>query len=149
EPATLAPTGNPQQNQESLLAQVKDGDPSLQATVQPGAGNISHQVSQASSMPPKKDETSVPEPPSPVSIFTDRNIPGVDDTRRMSLAEEKVLIQTSSNPISPTPPPEQHPALAQRTNPHSPTMPLQQATKIMSFKEIFNLPNPTDRIAKY
>jgi hypothetical protein len=119
------------------------------------SSGISHQVSQASTAPGRRAGSPLLEPPSPVSVMTDKQpVNSDDDPRRLSLADEKALIQTSSNPVSPTPPPEQHPAL-QKTAQDTPetTMPStgeqQSAVKILTFREILDMPNQTERIKKY
>ncbi|GJC90840.1 hypothetical protein ColLi_13678 [Colletotrichum liriopes] len=123
-------------------------------------GAMSHQVSQVSSAPRDRMGSEVIEPPSPVSATADKNTTSAAPTRRLSLAEEKSMARVSSNPISPSPPPGDHPALAQAqaqpsgdisppTSPapsqHQPAQPV----KITTFKEIMDLASPSERINKY
>ncbi|KAJ0316685.1 hypothetical protein COL5a_011460 [Colletotrichum fioriniae] len=130
------------------------------------AGAMSHQVSQVSSAPRDRMDSEVIEPPSPVSVTADKNTTSAAPTRRLSLAEEKSMARVSSNPVSPSPPPGDHPALAQvqpepepepesseaGQAPASPAAPQRQSTqpvKITTFKEIMDLSNAKDRIQKY
>ncbi|KXH44551.1 hypothetical protein CNYM01_07059 [Colletotrichum nymphaeae SA-01] len=132
------------------------------------AGVMSHQVSQVSSAPRDRMDSEVIEPPSPVSVTADKNTTSAAPTRRLSLAEEKSMARVSSNPVSPSPPPGDHPALAQvqpepepepesesseaGQAPASPAAPQRQSTqpvKITTFKEIMDLSNAKDRIQKY
>ncbi|KAK1671968.1 hypothetical protein BDP55DRAFT_674721 [Colletotrichum godetiae] len=130
------------------------------------AGAMSHQVSQVSSAPRDRMDSEVIEPPSPVSVTADKNTTSAAPTRRLSLAEEKSMARVSSNPVSPSPPPGDHPALAQvqpepepeaesseaGQPPASPAAPQRQSTqpvKIATFKEIMDLSNSKDRIQKY
>ena len=149
EPAEIAQPASDQSTPLSPAARQQDIP---QLTVETSAGGMSHQVSQASTLPPRR-ESEIPEPPSPVSVLTDRNAPPPEEGRRLSLAEEKVLIQASSHPVSPSPPSEQHPALAEtsRSSPRtgSPVSPSAPKPDLMSFRQILDLPNPGDRIAKY
>ncbi|KAK7972592.1 hypothetical protein PG988_006726 [Apiospora saccharicola] len=77
-------------------------------------GNMSHQVSMVSSRGPEGLGIAGLEPPSPVSILSNRKSlvsPGLDNSRRLSLADEKSLMEEASQP--PSPPQAQHPALFQ------------------------------------
>ncbi len=122
-------------NGRSLLSPtVLPGEPQQQQQQQQ-AVPMTHQVSQDSSLPPVS-QSGAPEPPSPVSVLSDRNMVTAaaaacravvaaaeqqqDPPSRLSLAEEKSLLQSSANPVSPTPPPEQHPALAPSPPPSPP-----------------------------
>lgn len=116
--------------------------------VLPGSGPGSHQVSNASTPLPPAHRSSMLEPPSPISVLSDQNAPQATDTRRLSLADEKALVQTASNPISPTPPPEDHPALTAPPAEVQGTDGLTEA-QLMSFKDIMGMPSPADRIQKY
>ncbi|OHW90427.1 hypothetical protein CSPAE12_10985 [Colletotrichum incanum] len=121
-------------------------------------GAMSHQVSQVSSAPRDRMGSEVIEPPSPVSATADKNTTSAAPTRRLSLAEEKSMARVSSNPVSPSPPPGDHPALAQAqpsgdiSPPTSPAPSQQQPAqpiKITTFKEIMDLASPSERINKY
>ncbi|KAM0323186.1 hypothetical protein ACHAQA_009036 [Verticillium albo-atrum] len=128
---------------------------------------VSHQVSQVSTLPREKQESDAPEPPSPISaasekppsFSTEPEPKRLVEPRRLSLADEKRPLQvTSSNPTSPLPSPDGHPALAEPTSSttpeaegstHQQQLPAQPAQKLLSFREILDLPSAADRIAKY
>ncbi|KAM7216653.1 hypothetical protein V8F06_007968 [Rhypophila decipiens] len=109
-----------------------------------GAGGISHQVSGASTIPPRSNLDAPIEPPSPVSVLSDRVGPATQP-RRLSLAEEKAGAQSSSHPVSPTPPLEEHPAMVASANTALPAPPV----KLMSFKQILEVPSAEERIKKF
>ncbi|KAK4215859.1 hypothetical protein QBC37DRAFT_280853 [Rhypophila decipiens] len=109
-----------------------------------GAGGISHQVSGASTIPPGSNLDAPIEPPSPVSVLSDKVGPATQ-LRRLSLAEEKAGAQSSSHPVSPTPPLEEHPAMAASANTALPAPPV----KLMSFKQILEVPSAEERIKKF
>ncbi|KAI8237634.1 hypothetical protein K4K53_004537 [Colletotrichum sp. SAR 10_77] len=122
------------------------------------SGTMSHQVSQASSVPRDRLDSENIEPPSPVSAVTDKNHASAAPPRRLSLAEEKSMVRVSSNPVSPSPPPGEHPALARSSEATSPPPPApaepsqdQPAAplKIINFKEIMEIQNASERINKY
>ncbi|KAM7205710.1 hypothetical protein V8F33_001036 [Rhypophila sp. PSN 637] len=108
------------------------------------AGGISHQVSGASTIPPRSNLDAPIEPPSPVSVLSDKVGPATQP-RRLSLAEEKAGAQSSSHPVSPTPPLEEHPAMAASANTALPAPPV----KLMSFKQILEVPSAEERIKKF
>ncbi|TIC90735.1 hypothetical protein CH35J_011651 [Colletotrichum higginsianum] len=120
---------------------------------------MSHQVSQVSSAPRDRMDSEAIEPPSPVSITAaDKNTMSAAPARRLSLAEEKSMARVSSNPVSPSPPPGDHPALAQAqpledmSPPGSPAVsqqPPAQPVKVTTFREIMDLASPSERIIKY
>jgi hypothetical protein len=122
---------------------------------QDNASQISHQVSQVSSLPRGGDQSfsAAPQPPSPVSGASEAT--PMAEPKSLSLSDEKAIgssaesaapkIVTDDEPqgvgasISPphsSGPPSPHPA------PQAPV-------KIMSFREILELPNAADRITKY
>ncbi|WQF89623.1 hypothetical protein CDEST_14637 [Colletotrichum destructivum] len=122
-------------------------------------GVMSHQVSQVSSAPRDRMDSEAIEPPSPVSVMAaDKNTMSAAPARRLSLAEEKSMARVSSNPVSPSPPPGDHPALAQAqpledmSPPGSPAVSQQlpaQPVKVTTFREIMDLASPSERIIKY
>ncbi|KAF4421162.1 hypothetical protein CFRS1_v015199 [Colletotrichum fructicola] len=119
------------------------------------SGTMSHQVSQVSSVPRERLDSENIEPPSPVSAVTDKNHASAAPPRRLSLAEEKSMVRVSSNPVSPSPPPGEHPALARSSEATSPppAEPSQDQPaaplKIINFKEIMEIQNASERINKY
>ncbi|KAF6840701.1 hypothetical protein CPLU01_01072 [Colletotrichum plurivorum] len=146
---------------EQSLPSATDG---THAGVPSESGGMSHQVSQVSSVPRDRPGSEVIEPPSPVSVATDKNIASTSPPRRLSLAEEKSMVGVSSNPVSPSPPPGNHPALAQSSGAvsppassptQSPALSSQQQQqpsapfKVANFREIMELPSATERINKY
>lgn len=110
--------------------------------------------------PPKPNDrangparVATPDQPSPVSMSTDSS-PAVDVRR--SLAEEKVLIESSSHLFEP--PQTEHPALSEHsdslavlspTSLETPANPSTQPLKIMAFREILSLPSPNQRTQKF
>ncbi|KAG7132144.1 hypothetical protein HYQ46_009557 [Verticillium longisporum] len=108
----------------------------------------------------------VPVPPlRPIGSPSDKPPPFKEEpepkTRRISLADEKRLQVSTSDQTSPLPSPGGHPALAEPTvavgseaegsptQHHIPAQSTQPAQKLLSFREILDLPSPADRIAKY
>ncbi|KAK1987446.1 hypothetical protein LZ30DRAFT_702558 [Colletotrichum cereale] len=121
---------------------------------------MSHQVSQVSSAPRDGMDTEATEPLSPLSVSTDKNSTPAAPVGRPSAAEEKSMARVASNPVSPSPPPGDHPALAlaqaqpseDLSPPTSPVTLQQQPAqplKITTFKEIMDLASPSERINKY
>ncbi|KAK1255773.1 hypothetical protein MKX07_008032 [Trichoderma sp. CBMAI-0711] len=107
-------------------------------------------------------DSSLPEPPSPVSVSvkSDRPSTTARDQARLSIAEEKLLAEQGAISLvtgTPPPPPESHPAVSSPTSAASVPAPQTPApnpnpyaqTKAMSFREIMGLSTPTERIAKY
>ncbi|KAK3364441.1 hypothetical protein B0T25DRAFT_493268 [Lasiosphaeria hispida] len=114
-------------------------------------GGISHQVSQASTLPPRLAADAPIEPPSPISVVSERNAPP-HDSRRLSLAEQKSTMQSSSHPLSPTPPIEQHPAIVneQYHQQYIPTTPIKKDIgSMISFRQIMELSTYSERINTY
>lgn len=126
-------------------------------------GSMSHQVSQVSSRAPGGLGTAALHPPSPVSVMSTEKIPAelvpsapTNEDRRMSLAEEKVPFQaSSSHPVSPSPPQDDHTALSgsQPDSSSTPTGPPQAAStfqpKIMTWREILSYPSSDLRVQKF
>jgi len=84
--------------------------------------------------------------PSPVSDLTDKQ----GEAKRMSLAEEKIFFEGSSQPVSPSPPLEQHPAFADDQQPRAAELPEATLPKsILGFRNIMELPSPAERIRQY
>lgn len=116
----------------------------------PSSG-IAYQVSNASTAQPRAELDAAPEPPSPVSVRSGENV-----GRRQSLAEQKSLIQTSTNAMSPSPPLDQHPAVVaqdqQRAHPAtgSPATPNRsEAPNLMTFRQIMEVPSILERTKHY
>lgn len=121
-------------------------------------GNMSHQVSMVSSRGPEGLGIAGLEPPSPVSVLSNRKSlvsPGIDNSRRLSLADEKSLMEEASQP--PSPPQAQHPALLQAPaaeEPMNPT-PAPQAgigrasSYPLAWAEILSLPTLPMRAEKF
>ncbi|KAJ4298428.1 hypothetical protein N0V88_003458 [Collariella sp. IMI 366227] len=82
--------------------------------------------------------------PSPLSITTDR-------TKRLSMAEEKILVNETTTPVSPPPPPlDQHPIFANTQQPREAELPsTPTAQNIVSFRSIMEMPSPAERIKHY
>ncbi|KAH6688938.1 hypothetical protein F5X68DRAFT_204651 [Plectosphaerella plurivora] len=116
---------------------------------QDDASQISHQVSQVSSLPRGEDRTSfvAPQPPSPVSVASEAT-PSAEP-KSLSMLDDRALGLSTD----PTPPPklvtdDERQGPDASTFPPSPPSP-QVPLKIMSFREILELPNAADRISKY
>lgn len=126
-----------------------------------GLGALAIQTSNPSGSLPGHD-SSLPEPPSPVSISVISDNPSTTarEQARMSIADEKLFAdQGSVNLVTGSPPPasDSHPAVSSPTSaasvpaPQTPAPnlnPLAQA-KAMNFRDIMALSTPTERIAKY
>lgn len=126
-----------------------------------GLGALAIQTSNPSGSPPGHD-SSLPEPPSPVSISVISDNPSTTarEQARMSIADEKLFAdQGSVNLVTGSPPPasDSHPAVSSPTSaasvpaPQTPAPnlnPLAQA-KAMNFRDIMALSTPEERIAKY
>ena len=123
---------------------------SLLVERQAPSSGIAYQVSDASTAQPRAEPDAAPEPPSPVSLRSGDNV-----GRRQSLAEQKSLIQTSANPVSPSPPLDQHPAITQeqqRTDAaaESPATPTRHETpNLMTFRQIMEVPSILERTKHY
>lgn len=120
-----------------------------------GHTGLSHQVSKASTAPVMRDQLSAPHSPSPIStsVTSEKGSIATRDPNRLSLADEKELaVQTSRSLVSPTPPPENHPALFA---PPSGAISIEQAsatsvqTQLTNFRDIMNMPTYSERISKY
>ncbi|KAL6874639.1 hypothetical protein HDV57DRAFT_511076 [Trichoderma longibrachiatum] len=107
-------------------------------------------------------DSSLPEPPSPVSVSVKSDSPSTSarDQARLSIADEKLLAEQGAISLvtgTPPPPPESHPALSSPTSAASVPAPQAPApnsnphaqTKAMGFREIMGLSTPAERIAKY
>lgn len=154
-PSVPSPSSGPGQYAQTL--------PGLQ--VEPGnGGTISHQVSLVSSHAPGGLGTGVLDPPSPISVMSADKGPlaekgfASEPTRgsRISLAEEKVLIQATSNPVSASPPPGEHPAFSKPLPATSPTAarafpgpPGSKQLDIMNWREILSMPSADLRVQKF
>lgn len=150
----------------------QSGTPRPALHVEPdSSGTMSHQVSVVSSREPDGLGIAGLEPPSPISVMSADKTPAraetFDDRRmsrlsQLSLAEEKELMQDPSNPTTPQPPDEEHPALTQpgsepdaecgdsrgSTAGSNPPPQLNQP-KLMSWREILSIPLPDVRAQKF
>ncbi|KAK0655108.1 hypothetical protein B0T16DRAFT_4196 [Cercophora newfieldiana] len=116
---------------------------------------ISHQVSGASTLPARSTDGPI-EPPSPISLRSERN-GQPEDNRRISLAEDKVLVLPSDVPLASAPQPSE--AVAEPADSHRPSSegtqvgPTSPTTNtflsIMTFRQIMNLPLPLERIKAF
>jgi hypothetical protein len=154
-PSVPSPSSSPGHDMQTL--------PGLQ--VEPNnSGTISHQVSLVSSHAPGGLGIGVLDPPSPISVMSAEKGPLAEKNlasdpaqgRRMSLAEEKVLIQSSSHPVSPSPPRGEHPALSKALPAMSPTAtsataaaPASRQLDIMNWREILSMPSADLRVQKF
>jgi hypothetical protein len=137
------------QESPSLAVPEPAGAPLLVERQAPSSG-IAYQVSNASTAQPRAELDAAPEPPSPTSLRSGENV-----GRRQSLAEQKSLIQTSANPVSPSPPLDQHPAIVQeqqrtRAAAGSPATPTRHGTpNLMTFRQIMEVPSILERTKHY
>ena len=119
---TPTPANSAAQSPSVSSARPSPAVPTHHAALQLQAGSptagVPHPASQAGALSPLAGSTG-PEPPSPVSVLSDGNVgPAKEaDSRRLSLADEKAMAQSSSHAVARTPPPEQHPALARPSQP--------------------------------
>jgi len=112
---------------------------------------MTHQVSQASTLPPQSELAPPLEPPSPVSVVSDRRGTPGNEARRLSLAEEKTLAEQSGIPLFPVPAPEQHPALSQTSlpSPHAAAHAIaakKDSVNIIPFRQITGMQTAGERI---
>jgi hypothetical protein len=124
-----------------------------------GLGALALQTSIPSSGLPGHD-SSLPEPPSPVSVsvISDKPSTTAREQARLSIADEKLFADQGSVSLvtgTPPPPAESHPAVSSPTSAASVTAPqahtpttLPQA-KAMNFRDIMALSTPSERIEKY
>ncbi|KAK1830249.1 hypothetical protein QBC39DRAFT_115976 [Podospora conica] len=152
DPASAPEVASPVPQESPSLAFHELAAPPVLVERQTPSSGISYQVSNASTAPPRAELDAGPlEPPSPVSVRSGENV-----GRRQSLAEQKSLIQTSANPVSPSPPLDQHPAVVaqeqQRTQqaaglPDTPTGP--ETLNLMTFRQIMEVPSVQERTKHY
>ncbi|KAJ2906018.1 uncharacterized protein MKZ38_003501 [Zalerion maritima] len=118
----------------------------IQMTIPPpNAGTMSHQVSQVSNVPRQGLGALPLDPPSPISVVTEK---GGEEPSHLSLS--------SGESASATPPPQQAKALAADNAEPSQTapeeemvLPPQSTVKLMTFREILSIPSPEERTKKY
>lgn len=149
-----AAIASPALGTEGPPTKAPDGD-GPEAKTDAGVRNISHPVSQLSIVPTEPGSPGL-EPPSPVSMMTDKNgpasPPATAGIRELSLAEEKGGAQSSYVAVSPTPPMETHPALADVSRPSAEAAPAVGSggkTQVPAFREILDLPTIKQRIETY
>ncbi|AEO61069.1 hypothetical protein MYCTH_2310892 [Thermothelomyces thermophilus ATCC 42464] len=84
--------------------------------------------------------------PSPASDSTSKH----GEQKRLSLAEEKILLEEASSPSSRSPPLEQHPAFANSQQAPRAELPEAASPKsILGFRNIMELPSAAERIKHY
>lgn len=174
--AVASPTGPPESDDETPgpvekdePLRASDGLPSRIADsaridAPENSGQISHQVSQVSTLP--RDEQSnitAPQPPSPISAVSE---PSSAEPKTLTHPQEKTLGTPPAAPTASVNVSEDQPTLpaaeevsnaaAKAPSPQPeqqqgglPRPDVQQPDKILSFREILEMPNATDRIAKY
>lgn len=148
EQASTSPTGSPS----ITLTRIEATGLSAQT-----AGGISHQVSDASTLQARSTDGPI-EPPSPISVQLEKN-GSSDHNGRSSFAEDKVLLQPSAAPLplSLLPsdvvaePSDLHRPLSEeapsQAEPSSPTA--QNLLSILTFRQIMDLPQPSERLKAY
>ncbi|KAI0130440.1 hypothetical protein BJ170DRAFT_315282 [Xylariales sp. AK1849] len=125
-------------------------------------GTMSHQVSLLSSHAQGGLGVVGLDPPSPVSVMSAERSPlpaPINSEKRMSLADEKTPFQTSSQPVSPSPPRGEHPALAEPAGSAAssspagasatPVAPGSKQLNIMGWRDILSLPSSDIRSQKF
>jgi hypothetical protein len=144
--ATISPAGQSEAPVSGLstpsLPQTRE-NPALESPVSP-------QIAAPSQ--PLQAQTGIGDKPTIIAVPTEPTSP--EKGRRVSLAEEKGLVQTSSQPVSPTPPPERHPALqtsseasprtATPTSPNHRTFPA-----ALPFRQIMEKETSAERLRLY
>ncbi|KAL2131065.1 hypothetical protein VTI74DRAFT_5582 [Chaetomium olivicolor] len=102
-----------------------------------------HHAPQTSMLAPTSTSERARDSPSPLSVLTDK-------TKRLSLAEEKILLNETTTPVSPSPPLEQHPMFAGTQQPRLAELPsTPNAQNIMSFRSIMEMPSPAERVKHF
>ncbi|KAK5656534.1 hypothetical protein OQA88_4513 [Cercophora sp. LCS_1] len=114
------------------------------------SGGISHQVSGASSAPPRSTNDPPIEPPSPLSVTSEHH--GPTDERELSQPEDKVLVQpVAAEPAisapSPSAPAAQFDVLRSRTPSPNPDVPkpISKPLSTLTFRQILDLPTSKER----
>lgn len=148
EPAPAAPAGP----SSSPIPKPETTGLSIQTT-----GGISHQVSGASTLPARSTDGPI-EPPSPISVLSERN-GQPDDNHKSSFTEDKVLVQPSTIPLSMFSLPSE--VMAEPANsfappsqatppPAEPSSPMtSNPLSIMTFRQIMDLPSPSERVKSF
>ncbi|KAK3371972.1 hypothetical protein B0H63DRAFT_284641 [Podospora didyma] len=122
------------------------------------SGGISHQVSQASTLQPKSTLEAPIEPPSPLSVLSDRN-GHLRDAQKPAVSDEKIPVQGLSNVASPLAPEIRPPTIAKdqqfqptsglamaQASAHPAFVPKKDPVNIVAFKQILAMPSQTERI---
>ena len=121
------------------------------------SGGISHQVSGASTLPARSTDGPI-EPPSPISVLSEKN-EQPDDSYKLSIPEDKVLVQPPTIPLSMftvpseaiAEPADSYASPSQATpppaEPSSPTT--NKLLSIMTFRQIMDLPVPSERVRSF
>ncbi|KAF4973212.1 hypothetical protein FZEAL_9387 [Fusarium zealandicum] len=105
----------------------------------PPSGGISHQVSNASTLPPTQQAATI-EPPSPISVKTDESTAQAFENRDASPTNDAALVQTPSNAVSMTSPRGRSNTLALSASELPQTTP---------FRDVMNLSTPLQRTLKF
>lgn len=147
-PSVLAPTVDA-----SHLTPAPPKTDLLPSAEQPQAGGISHQVSGASTIPPRSTLEAPIDPPSPISVLSEQVGPD-SKSRRLSLADEKAGVHGTSQPVSPTPPLGEHPALAGGASAFpapapAPTKREPVNLNLFPFRQTMELPSAEERIERF
>lgn len=123
--------------------------PEPPSLVIPTSGGISHQVSKASTAAPTQQPTYMLEPPSPVSVMSERHGPSPPENRPVSVLQDDK--QSSHTPT--TPPPDDRPLSIPAYAPppyqlrHEPAA---AAQPVLTMREIMNMQGSSEqKLAKY
>ncbi|KAK4452773.1 hypothetical protein QBC34DRAFT_15718 [Podospora aff. communis PSN243] len=120
------------------------------------SGGISHQVSGASTLPARSTNEPI-EPPSPISVRSERNDKS-DDNKFSSLDEDKVLLQPSNLPLNLSLPSEVTAEPAESYRPPSEAAPSQAGPvspttntllSIMTFRQIMELETSAEKVKSF
>jgi hypothetical protein len=108
------------------------------------------QFSKTASLLPELAANRAVDTPSPISVLSEKH----GGAKRLSLAEEKILFQDSPSLLSPSPPLELHPALADdhqlpEVVVPAPLSPRKDTVSVFPFRSIMDLPTPAERMKHY
>ncbi|KAK0633745.1 hypothetical protein B0T14DRAFT_561301 [Immersiella caudata] len=147
EPALASPTASPS----PPVPKLETTGLSTQTSM-----GISHQVSGASTLPARSANEPI-EPPSPISVRSERN-DKPDDNKMTSLEEDKVLVQPSTLPLTLSLPSEVTAEPADSSLPLPDTAPSQTGPvsptnkpmlSIMTFRQIMDLETPAEKVKSF
>ncbi|KAL2020490.1 hypothetical protein VTK56DRAFT_8375 [Thermocarpiscus australiensis] len=150
-PKPSSPATEPLQMPSGLEGGLSAEEPETKLAAEPDQAatlGMSHALPDATTVRPSSGAGAVTERASPISGSSESQ---GDANTRLSLADEKMLLQS---PVSPSPPLEQHPALleaqpSRQAVSSGAASPTREAVNILSFRQIMELTSAAERIKHY